>query len=232
MKKRILAGASLALALAAQPAEAATYCYTGVSGFSACASANITVNGGLTTLSVAIQNLSGTLGNTIYAITGFGLYYLNPAGSGSVALQSFTGWTNGAGNGLTNPGPSAAHTFIGGARTSNGTNYSLVGCTAASVPADRINTCLTPATFAFNLTPGATFNAAGLHIAVRGQAWSATDGTFTGRSFKCYSTDASCTEYSPPPTSVPEPATMGLLAFGLVSMSAVGIRRRKKGLSA
>lgn len=228
MRRRILSGAGLAMALVAREAAATTYCYTGVAGFAACASATIVVNGGLTQLQVAIQNLSGNTGNTVFSITQFGLYYLVPPNyTGSLtSLASFTGWRNGVTNSLTNPGPtSGTPVWIGGARTSNGNNYSLVGCSVPSVPANAINTCSGPATFTFTLASGASFSLQNLNVGIRGQAWNATNGAFTGQSFKCYSSDPNC---QPPLTSVPEPISMALMATGLFGVGFVQLRRRRR----
>jgi len=229
MKKSVLAGAGLAVALMAREASATTYCYTGVAGFSACASANIVVNGGLTQLQIAVQNLSGTLGNTIFSITQVGLYYLVPPNyTGSLSsMAAFTGWTNGVSNSLTNPGPNGTALWIGGARTRNGNNYSLVGCSVPSTPINVVSTCSGPATFTFTLAAGSNFSLQSLQVGLRGQAWTASNGAFTGQSFKCYSSDPTC-QPPPPPMVVPEPVTMTLLATGLVGAGLVQLRRRRR----
>jgi PEP-CTERM motif len=227
MKNRVIAGTGLALLMVTGRASATTYCYTGVAGFSACASASIVVNGGQTQLQIAIQNLSGVQGNTVFSITQFGMYYLVPPNyTGSLSsLSPFTGWSNGVNNSLLNPGPTAGTPlWIGGAHTTNGNNYSLVGCSVANAPANAVNTCASPATFTFTLAPGANFSLANLNVGIRGQAWSSSTGALLD-SFKCYSSDPACQS----PTTVPEPATMTLLGTGIVAMTLVGYRRRRKG---
>jgi PEP-CTERM motif len=237
MIKRVIAGAGLAMVLVARDSSAAvapgpspsTYCYTGVAGFSACASATIVVNSGLTQLQIAIQNLSGVQGNTSFSITQFGLYYLVPPNyTGTLTkLTPFSGWQNGITNSLTRPGPTAGRaSWLGGAQTANGNNFALLGC-VQSTQKKITNTCAAPATFTFTLKAGSNFSLQNLHIGLRGQAWDANNGAFRGQSFKCLSSDPTC-QIVQPPTSVPEPLTMTLLATGLVGIGLVQVRRRRR----
>lgn len=226
---RALLGAAL-IAGAAAPVSAQPFSFGTICGSFNSAQSCATVSGQLFAgyMEVYLQNAEGPgMPGDVSRITGIGVYYLGGPSMGSMGVLGAPipggNWVDGfsGGGAVNSPGPQGTETWL--AAASAASPGGIYGCTDPTGAVGDVSSCAGPLTFRFNFTNTSAVRVTDLEFAFRAQSLG-PDGAW---STKCYTSDAASSDHACAPfITTPEPATVVLMASGLLGVFGITLRRR------